>query len=90
MNRQGKYTLKTRLRPLLIIADVQPDSFTLVNPQPALYRAHKNFLARPGGASISPGLIAKQGLLGFLWFFSVAENILFCDPDDQVDLDDHF
>jgi hypothetical protein len=22
--------------------------------------------------------------------FSVAENILFCDPDDQVDLDDHF
>jgi hypothetical protein len=75
VNRQGKYTLKTRLRPLSIIADVQPDSFTLANPQPALYRAHQNFLARPGEAPISPGLLAKTGYSGILRFFSVAENI---------------
>jgi hypothetical protein len=68
-------------RPLSIITDVQPDSFTLANPQPALYRAHQNFLARPGEASISPGRIAKTGYLGVLRFFSVAENIFFGDTD---------
>jgi hypothetical protein len=89
MSRQGNHTLKTRQRPLSIIADVQPDSFTLANPQPALYRVHKNFLARPGEASIFPGLIAKRGIRGFYGFIRSLE-IFFCDTDDQVDLDSYF
>jgi hypothetical protein len=40
--------------------------------------------------SSGPGRMAKTGYLGFLWFFSVAENIFFGDLDDQVDLDGHF
>jgi hypothetical protein len=35
-------------------------------------------------------LVLKTGYLGLLWFFSVAENIFFGGPDDQVDLDDYF
>ena len=43
-----------------------------------IYQPHPNFMARPGEASISAGLIVKTGYSGFLWFlwfFSVAENI---------------
>jgi hypothetical protein len=72
------------------IADVQPESFTLANPLSALYRAHQNFLARPGEASISPGLMTKTGFLGFLWFFPVAENIFIGDPDDPGNPDGYF
>jgi hypothetical protein len=43
-----------------------------------------------GGTAAAPGLIVKTGYLGLLWFFSVAENIFFRGPDDQVDLDDYF
>jgi hypothetical protein len=42
------------------------------------------------GAAAAPGLIVKTGFLGFLWFFSVAENIFFGDPDELYQLDSHF
>jgi hypothetical protein len=49
----------------------------LANSTKSLYQPYQKFLARPGEASISAGLIRKTGYSGFLRFFSVAENIFF-------------
>jgi hypothetical protein len=50
---------------------------TLLYPPDTLSKAHPFLL----GAAAAPGLIVKTGYLGFLWFFSVAENIFLGDTN---------
>jgi len=58
--------------------------FPLSGPQP-----YKAFITYSGTIS-SPRRKAKRGFRGFLWFFSVAENIFLVTLIDPVGIDGQF